>query len=173
MAAGETLFTLVDPTTIWILAYVDESRVGDIRVGHPAEIRLRSLPNRLFHGTVTRIGIESDRVNEERRVYVTCSDCPGDFFLGEQAEVFITKTTIAQAVMVPEALIERFDGLTGTVWIIEDGRLRRRQVTFGHRALDGRVELRGGVHDGAVVVGEVASRFYEGRRATAVEGSGP
>jgi HlyD family secretion protein len=173
LAAGETLFTLVDPDTIWILAYVDESRVGEIRVGLPAEVRLRSLPNRMFHGRVARVGIESDRVNEERRIYVTCGDCPSEFFLGEQAEVFITKATIGQAVMVPEALIERFDGLTGTVWIVDDGRLRRQQVTFGYRALDGRVELRGGLPKGASVVGAAASGLREGRRAAAVEGSAP
>ena len=95
LAAGETLFTLVAPETVWILAYVDEARAGDIEVGHPAEVRLRSLPQRLFRGRVTRIGIESDRVNEERRIYVACDDCPKTFVLGEQAEVFVTKARLA------------------------------------------------------------------------------
>jgi HlyD family secretion protein len=162
LGAGETLFTLVAPETVWILAYVDEARAGDIAVGQSAEVRLRSLPQRLFRGHVTRIGIESDRVNEERRINVACDDCPKEFVLGEQAEVFITKARLAQAIMIPEALIDGFDGSAGTIWVIEDGRLARRRVTLGQRAIDGRVELRD-LPAGLLVPATVTSAFREGR----------
>ena len=33
-----------------------------------------------FNGTIARIGLESDRVNEERRVWLTCADCPEPCF---------------------------------------------------------------------------------------------
>ena len=71
LAAGEPVFTLVDCKSIWVLAYIDESKAGEIKVGQPAEIALRSLPGRRFQGRIERIEIESDRVNEERRVDVT------------------------------------------------------------------------------------------------------
>lgn len=166
VGAGETLFTLVAPETVWILAYVDEARSGGIAVGQPAEVRLRSLPQRLFHGTVARVGLESDRVNEERRVYVTCIDCPPDFHLGEQAEVFVTKAVLPRALMIPEKAIERFDGATGVVWIVRDGRLARVRVQLGDRSHDGRVALRDGLPDGARVAAVVDSGFREGRSAT-------
>ena len=67
LAPGEPVFTLVDPGTVWVLAYIDESKAGEIQVGQPVEIVLRSLPAQRFHGRVARIEIESDRVNEERR----------------------------------------------------------------------------------------------------------
>jgi HlyD family secretion protein len=162
LAAGETLFTLVAPETVWILAYVDEARAGDIAVSHPAEVRLRSLPQQLFHGRITRIGIESDRVNEERRIYVACDDCPKTFVLGEQAEVFITKARLARAIMIPEAMIDGFDGSAGTIWVIDNGHLARRRVAFGPRAIDGRVELRD-VPAGLLVPAAVTSAFREGR----------
>ena len=68
LAAGEPVFTLIDPKSVWVLAYIDESKAGEIRVGEPAEIVLRSLPGQRFQGRVARIEPESDRVNEERRV---------------------------------------------------------------------------------------------------------
>ena len=68
VAVGEPIFTLVDPTSVWVLAYVDEARAGPIRIGQPAEVRLRSLPQQVIPARVVRIGIESDRVSEERRV---------------------------------------------------------------------------------------------------------
>lgn len=169
IGAGEALFTLIDPATVWILAYVDEARAGDIAVGQPAEVRLRSLPQNTYRGTVTRVGLESDRVNEERRVYVTCTDCPKEFHLGEQAEVFVTKARLPHALMVPEKAIERFDGATGTIWVVRDGRLARVAVKFGYRNNDGRVELRSGLPAGALVPAVVDPGFREGRAVT-VEG---
>ncbi|RAI44517.1 efflux RND transporter periplasmic adaptor subunit [Rhodoplanes roseus] len=165
VGAGETLFTLVAPETVWILAYVDEARAGAIAVGQPAEIRLRSLPQTTFNGTVARVGLESDRVNEERRVYVACTDCPADFHLGEQAEVFVTKARLPRALMIPEKTIERFDGQTGLVWVVRDGRLARVQVRFGYRNNDGRVELHDGLPAGAAVPAVVGAGFREGRAA--------
>ena len=38
LSAGQPVFTLIDPQTIWVLAYIDESKAGEIRVGVPVEI---------------------------------------------------------------------------------------------------------------------------------------
>jgi len=166
LSSGETLFTLVAPETVWTLAYVDEGRAGDISVGQPAEVRMRSLPQQRFKAKVARIGIESDRVNEERRIYVTCENCPKEFFLGEQAEVFITTAMLDTALMVPEAMIEGFDGKSGTIWTVEDGKLRRRKVEFGKRTVDGRVQVVSGVPAGAVLPAGNSPGFREGRSVT-------
>jgi HlyD family secretion protein len=166
LAAGEPLFTLVAPETVWILAYVDEARAGDIRLGQTAEIKLRSLPQQSFAGQVTRIGIESDRVNEERRIYISCETCPEGFSLGEQAEVLIKTAVLERALMVPEILIDKFNGTTGVVWTVEDGQLHQRTASFGHRSLDGRVELLSGVPEGAVIPATNAPGFREGRSAS-------
>lgn len=170
LAAGEALFTLVAPETVWVLAYVDESRAGDIELAQPVEIKLRSLPQRTFQGKVARIGIESDRVNEERRIYVSCDECPAAFYLGEQAEVYVTTTVLESALMVPEAVIEKFDGLHGGVWAIAGGTLRRYSVTFGRRSLDGRVQVMSGIPDGARVPAAITADFREGRSVSVSEG---
>jgi HlyD family secretion protein len=42
--AGDPIFTLIDPATVWIQAYVDEERAGQLALGQPGTIRLRSQP---------------------------------------------------------------------------------------------------------------------------------
>ena len=163
--AGETLFTLVDTATVWALAYVDESRAGNIRVDQPAEIRLRSLPQTVFPGHVARVDIESDRVNEERRVYVKCSQCPDTFHLGEQAEVIIATTELAEAILIPEMAVAEFDGKSGKIWVVNDGKLHRLAVKFGSRTLDGRLEITTPLPDGALAVSKLHSGLREGRGA--------
>ena len=163
--AGEPVFTLVDAATVWVLAYVDESLAGDIRVGQPVEIRLRSLPRTVIPGQVARIDIESDRVNEERRVYVVCNQCPGSFHLGEQAEVLITTTELEQALLIPETAAVEFDGADGKIWVVIDGKLQLLDVQFGAKTLDGRLVIITDLPDGALVVTGLQKGLSEGRRA--------
>ncbi len=142
-------------------------------MGQPAEVRLRSLPGQMIRGHVTRIDIESDRVSEERRVYVACDQCPESFHLGEQAEVFITTTVLDEALLVPETAVEIFDGTHGKIWTVRNGELRRREVTFGHRTLDSRLEVIDGLPDGAHVVSKLRPGLREGRAAKTVEDAAP
>lgn len=173
VSPGEAIFTLIDPTTVWARAFVDEASAGGLQVGQPAEVHLRSLPRQIFKAHVDRIEIESDRVTEERRVYVKCDQCPRDFHLGEQAEVFITVARLESALLIPETEIERFDGVHGFVWTVNDGVLHRQRVSFGHRLLDGRVALIDGLPAGARVVIAPESGFREGRAVRVSEGPSP
>ncbi len=170
--AGDPIFTLIAPETIWALAYIDESRAGAIVEGQAVKLRLRSLPQLVFDAHVERIGIESDRVSEERRVYVKCAQCPPRFHLGEQAEVLITVAILDKAILVPEAAISRFDGTKGEVWTVEGGRLTRRAVGFRHRTEDSRLEIVTGLPDAAQVVTSTGSELQEGRAARIIVEAG-
>lgn len=163
--AGDTIFTLMDPKTVWVQAYIDEERAGSLALGQVAEIRLRSLPHAVFTGAVARIGIESDRVNEERRVWITCADCPTQVFLGEQAEVRITVAELATAILVPETAISGFDGHQGRVWAVQDSHLHQLPLIFGHRTEDARVEVVLGLPGGAQIVASPLKALAEGRLA--------
>jgi HlyD family secretion protein len=167
--AGQPVFTLIAPNTVWVLAYIDESKAGEITVGQPAEIVLRSQPSRRIAGRVARIEPESDRVNEERRVEIAFDQIPENFNLGEQAEVYITTVHLSQALLVPEAAIEGLGKNSGTVWTVEDGRLQRRQAALGHRLLDGRYEITGGVPENKLVVSQLRSGLRIGRAANIAE----
>ena len=102
LGASEPVFTLIDAKSVWVLAYIDESKAGEIKVGEPGEIVLRSQPGQRIAGHVARIEPESDRVNEERKVEVVFDQIPANANLGEQAEVYITTMWLPQALLVPE-----------------------------------------------------------------------
>jgi HlyD family secretion protein len=163
--AGDPIFTLIDPGSIWIQAYIDEERAGQLALGQPGTIRLRSQPAEEFNGTIVRIGLESDRVNEERRVWLTCTDCPAQMFLGEQAEVRILTGTRETALMVPEVAVSGYDGYRGRVWTVQDGRLAQADLTFGARDDWGRVEVTGGLPEDAQIVAITPQGASEGRLA--------
>ena len=76
---------------------------------------------------------------------------------------------LPRARLVPESAVHGFDGVRGTVWVIEDGRLARRSVRFAARLMDGRVALTAeGLAESIPVAVRVGSGFAEGRAATPV-----
>ena len=169
LGAGEPVFTLINPKSVWVLAFIDESKAGEIQVGEPADVVLRSHPGQRLRGKVARIEPESDRVNEERRVEIVYEKLPDTFYLGEQAEVYIATVRLPQALLVPEAAIVGLAKNRGTVWTVEDGSLQKHQVTLGHRLLDGRYEITDGLPGKARVVVQLRSGLREGRSATIAE----
>jgi HlyD family secretion protein len=170
--AGDPIFSLIAADTYWGLAHVDEARAGFIEEGQRVDARLRSRPQDAFTGRVVRIGLESDRVTEERRVFIKGDNPPPRVYLGEQVEFWITVAKIDAALLVPEAAVQGFDGRQGTVWTVESGRLRSRVVSFGHRTEDARLEIVAGLPQGASVVARIASGFREGRSARVAEAVG-
>jgi HlyD family secretion protein len=174
--AGEATFTLVAPESIWVRAYVDEARAGGLSVGQTAFVRLRSETDRVVETEVVRIDQENDRVTEERRIYVRCRTCEPKHqlrFLGEQAEVEVVKRIIASGLFVPLRFVEAYDGRSGSIWVLQDGRLAKQPVQFGERLLDGRIEITTKLLPGVEVVIDERSDLREGRAARPISKSGP
>lgn len=168
LSPGEAVFTLVAPGSLWALAYVDEGRAGDLALGQPATVTLRSRPGSPVAAEVVRIGLEADRVTEERRVYVKCTACTTVPVIGEQAEVVIETGRLPAARLVPEAAVHGFDGAFGTVWTIEQGRLAQRRVRFAARLVDARLAVTDGLPADVPVAVQVGAGFAPGRAARAV-----
>ncbi|MGE5165532.1 MAG: efflux RND transporter periplasmic adaptor subunit [Sphingobacteriales bacterium] len=163
--AGDPIFTLIAADSYWGLAYVDEARAGFIREGQRVEARLRSRPQDTFTGRVVRIGLESDRVTEERRVFIKGDNPPPQIYLGEQAEFWITVAQLDTALLVPEAAVRGYDGRQGWVWTVEAAHLQRHLVKFRHRTEDAMLEIVDGLPEGVRVVTRIEDGFREGRSA--------
>lgn len=173
--AGEPAFTLIAPDSIWVRAHVDQALAGGLSVGQTAFVRLRSEADRLVESEVVRIDQENDRVTEERRVYVRCRNCSTQHqlrFLGEQAEVEIVKRTIPAGLFVPLRLVEGYDGRSGSVWVIENGRLAQRRLQLGDRLLDGRVHVLSELPQNVSIVVESRPGMRTGRAARAASAGG-
>lgn len=170
--AGETVFTLIAPDSIWVRAYVDEALAGGLNIGQRAFVRLRSEPNSTFETEVVRIDQENDRLTEERRIYVRCKVCNPEHqirYLGEQAEVEIVKKIIPGGVFVPLKFVKGFDGRSGTIWTLQNGRLARQRAQFGERLLDGRIQIVSDIK--GQVVADDGPDLREGRAARSSGGS--
>ncbi len=168
--AGDPIFTLIAVGSYWGLAYVDEAQAGFITEGQKVDARLRSRPQDAFTGSVVRVGLESDRVTEERRVFIKGDNPPPRVFLGEQVEFWIAVATLDEALLVPEAAVKGYNGREGMVWTVEDGRLRLRSVQFRHRTEDARLEIVSALPQNVRVVTRISDGLREGRAVAVREG---
>ena len=151
VVAGQSVFRLVDPSTVWIRTRIDQARFHGISVGQPAGIVLRSRPDKRLPGKVARLEVQADSVTEERFVDVVFNEAPGALPLGELAEVTIDFPEISDAVVIPAAAIKK-QGKQSGVWIVESGRLRFQPIDIGAQSLDGKVQILKGLSPEDTVV---------------------
>ncbi len=57
---GVSILTLVDPTDLWLRAYVPETDIGRIKVGMAARITIDAYKDRTFTGKITEIASEAE-----------------------------------------------------------------------------------------------------------------
>jgi len=119
VAAAQPIVKVLDPRSLWIRAYIDERISGAIKVGQTASITLRSMPNAPFEGHVKRVDFQSDRVTQERVVYVGFDQPLNTFFLNEQAEVSILAETLSNAKTLPMSTFATYQKQSG-VWVNRD-----------------------------------------------------
>jgi len=152
VVAGQSVFRLIDPATLWVRTRIDQGRFHGIAVGQPAMIVLRSRPDKQLAGKVVRLEVQADSVTEERFVNVAFNEAPGVLPLGELAEVTIAFPSVANALVVPAAAVKK-QGKQNGVWLLEGNALRFQPVEIGAQSLDGKVQIiKGlGLQDSVVV----------------------
>lgn len=89
VSSGSPVFRLANPKTLWVKVYIDERQSGAVRIGQKATVTLRTQEFKPLKAHVVRIGVESDRITEERVVYLKLLDESETLSIGEQAEADI------------------------------------------------------------------------------------
>jgi cobalt-zinc-cadmium efflux system membrane fusion protein len=137
LTAGQgPLFTITDPTRLWLLIDVPESAIGRLHMGQKVSFAVDAYDDRSFVATVDKIGLAVDPAT--RRVQVRAKVDNHDLAL--KPEMFARARLVADdgrvAVKLPNAaLFER--GLANHVFRQEGpGRFRRVAVTVGVRGED-------------------------------------
>ncbi len=66
---GEEICRVADTRQLLLRIQVPEREIGDVRVGHPVRMKVRSFPDRRFSGVVSKIGGESELDENQQATY--------------------------------------------------------------------------------------------------------
>jgi len=127
LVPGNPIFQMVDLDQIWMAAWIDETKIAQLRPGQPAHIMLRS--GRASPGEVFRLNKEADTVTRELEVDVKFAKLPEPLVIGEEVMVDID-TGRQTALVVPLSAIIARNGDRG-VLVSDNAILRFRKVSLG------------------------------------------
>lgn len=160
------ILDIIDPSSIYLSAPMDEVDAGKVAKGQPARITLDSYPNRSFPGRVSRVAPYVQDLEEQNRtleVEVDFDDAAfaRGLFPGTSADVEIILETAPDVLRVPAYALLEGDRLL----VHEKGRLQSRPVKVGLRNWEFAQILEGAREGDPVVVSLDRPEVKEGARA--------
>jgi membrane fusion protein, heavy metal efflux system len=151
IAAGEELFRLTDPRSLWLIAAVNEADLGALRVGQQVRVQVRAYGDRSFNGRILRLGEELDAATRTLQVRVHVPN-PGLVLKpGMFASAEIRRESSRSALFAPQAAIQEINGQQCVFVQTADTTFALRPILPG-ASTDGRVEVTSGLKAGDRVV---------------------
>jgi RND family efflux transporter MFP subunit len=170
--SGGAIVTLVEFTSLYVGADVNEANLSKLGPKQPAEIALDAVPDRTYHGYLRQIVPAADRQKATVRVKVAFQDADDKILPDLSARVsFTAEPTTGKTgrtrVMVPATAIRTVDGKKGVFRIVE-GRVKFQPVRTGPET-QGQVEILEGLSGGEQLVSSSPGEIRDGDRVR-VEG---
>jgi HlyD family secretion protein len=171
--SGGAIATIVEFSSLYVGADVNESNLSKLSKGQPAEILLDAAPDKVYHGRLRQIVPAADRQKATVRVKVAFLDADDRVLPDLSARVnFTSEPTQGKEarsrVLVPKSAVTSLDGKPG-VFRMVDGRAKFTPVTVGGD-VQGQSEISSGLNGGEkLIVLPKGTRIRDGERVR-VEG---
>jgi cobalt-zinc-cadmium efflux system membrane fusion protein len=149
------LFTIVDLSTVWVVADLYEKDFAHVRVGASASVTTKAFTDTTLHGTVSYI---DPQVNPETRTAKLRVEVPNEkqeLRLGMFADVSIDRAGQGAVAMIPRAAVQNVGERT-VVYVADArhaGRFIEREVRIGYRS-GSDIAVLSGVQPGDQVVAD-------------------
>jgi len=149
--AGTPVFTIADPSSVWLLANVREADSGSVKPGQVMKVHVPAYPDREFDARVTYVAALVDPVTHRLPVRAEIDNRDRALKPEMFANFRIETSESAQSAAIPEAAVV-YEGDAAHVWVVEgDGVLAYRGIRTG-RNNDGLVEVLEGLKPGERIV---------------------
>jgi len=170
VAAGQSIFTLVDPGELKVAVGIPESLIIQVKEGESVAIAVESLPGREFVGTIHEVGVALDTATGTYPVTARIIDPALEILPGMTAEVTFTfDFTGGDGFIVPtSALLEDIQTGDRYLWVFSEGTVKKSPVKTGELVADG-IEIISGLKGGEVVVTAGVHRLEEGQKVRILE----
>ena len=144
------LFTIADLSSVWIICDVYENDLASVHLGEYVDVRLNAYPSHLFKARVSNISPILDPAIRSAKVRLELAN-PGLMRVGMfVTAMFHGQTAETRAVVPASAILHLHD--RDWVYVPDNGRFRRVEVTAGKMLPENMQEIVAGVQPGTQVV---------------------
>jgi membrane fusion protein, heavy metal efflux system len=149
--SGTPVFTIADPSSVWLLANVREADSGSVQPGQVMEVHVAAYPKRAFVARITYVAAIIDSVTHRLPVRAEIDNRDRALKPEMFASFRILTSAASQSPAIPEAAAV-YEGEAAHVWVLQgDGLLAYRAIRTG-RTNDGLVEVQDGLEPGERIV---------------------
>jgi membrane fusion protein, heavy metal efflux system len=149
--SGTPIFTIADPSSVWLLANVREADAGLVKLGQSVEVRVLAYPNRTFKAHVTYVAALVDSATHRLPVRAEIENRDGALKPEMFASFRILTGEAWASPAGPEAAVV-YEGNAAHVWVVAgDDLLSLKSIRTG-RSNDGFIEVLDGLKPGDRVV---------------------
>ena len=145
------VFTIADPTSVWLLANVREADAGLVKLGQPVEVRVLAFPGRPFKARLTYIAAVVDPLTHRLTVRAEVDNRDAALKPEMFASFRIVTSDVSNSPAVPESAVV-YEGDLAHVWVAADGGLLAYRSIRTGRSNDGLVEVVDGLNAGERIV---------------------
>ncbi|WAS98781.1 efflux RND transporter periplasmic adaptor subunit [Nannocystis punicea] len=161
---SKSLFTIADLSALDLELHVPEREASAVQAGAPATIELQD--GSTFEARVERRAPVVDPLTGTVKFVVRARSFPAGAVPGAFARATLRVAVRESTPSVPRSAIVEVEGKPH-VYVVEDGRARRRPVELGLVGEE-RAEIRGGVAEGAQIVVDAGTGIAEGMPVRAI-----
>ena len=137
---GQSMFTLVDHSTMWAMLQVPEAMLGRVKVGQVVALRVDSLPDKVFTGELTWIGPAVDERTRMARARAEFANPDGLLKDKMFATARILTRKADRAMLVPPSALQHVGGKPFVFVKLGQDLFDARVVTVGAK-VNGRLEV--------------------------------
>jgi cobalt-zinc-cadmium efflux system membrane fusion protein len=149
--AGTPVFTIADPSSVWLLANVREADSGSVRPGDVMIVHVPAYPKREFRARVTYVAALLDAATHRLPVRAEIENRDGALKPEMFASFRIQTSDATQSPAIPEAAVV-YEGDAAHVWVAQEDRLLAYRAIRTGRNDEGLVEVLEGLKPGERVV---------------------
>ena len=164
-AAGKPIFRIVDNRLMNLTVTVPSSQMSVVKLGQPLEFETDGVPGKKFTGKVMFINPSVDDADRSLKVIAEVPNVPEQLKGGLFTKGKIVTGTRSGVILVPRGTLAGLDleKRAGTLFVVENGVARKRQVATG--ALSGDlVEIASGLKAGEQLVSRGGFNIKDGDR---------
>ena len=163
---GDKLVEILDIDKIIVKVNIPEQEILSIQVGQNVEVALYIMEKKTFLGRVKNIGLEADSSNRTFPVEILVDNKERQLRAGMLARATFTKNVDQDQIVIPRhTVLERDQGRV--VYVFEDGKAFRRDITIGLSQLD-QVQVVQGHNKGELIVVEGHTKLTDGEEVNVV-----
>ncbi|QOF71366.1 efflux RND transporter periplasmic adaptor subunit [Aminobacter sp. SR38] len=154
---GTVLFWVGEPKPLLVVADVNEEDIPRVEVGQRALLRADAFPKQKLEAQVDSITPKGDPATKTYRVRFRLPD-ETPLRIGMSTDINIVVQVSKNALLIPSAAVDQ-----NHVFVVEDGRSRRRDIRIGIRGT-GSTEVLAGLDEKALVVTPYPADLADGSR---------